>query len=166
MNLLAFLDTADRSLDRLMRFAIMGALCLLLLLLTYGMIVRWLPSLDVVVGYEEIIELITVWMTFVGAAVLWREGSLFRVDVLLHAVPDAVARGFDFATQGLMLCFALVFTWQGWVFASENIENTAFLMVSKTSWYMAMPVSGTLMIIYTLAAIWRLLHQPSGQRSR
>ena len=166
MNLLAFLDTADRSLDRLMRFAIMGALGVLLLLLTYGMIVRWFPSLDVVVGYEEIIELFTVWMTFVGAAILWREGSLFRVDVFLHAVPDTVARGLDFATQGLMLCFALVFTWQGWVFASENVETTAYLAGSKTIWYTAMPVSGVLMITYTLAAIWRLLHQPSGQRIR
>jgi TRAP-type C4-dicarboxylate transport system permease small subunit len=164
MNLAALLDTMDRYLDRLMRYAVMGVLCVILLLLTYGMIIRHLPSLAVA-GYEEIIELLFVWMIFVGAAILWREGSLFRVE-FVDGLPAPVSRAFKFVTQGLMLCFALVFTWQGWVFGAGNIETTAFLGWSKTAWYMSLPFSGVLMIAYTLTAIWRLLHQPSGQRRR
>ncbi len=164
MNLLARLATIDHCLDRLMRRAVIGVLCSLLLLLSYGMVIRHLPSVAVA-GYEEVIELLFVWMTFAGAAILWREGALFRVE-FVDGLSPRVSRAFKFVTQALMLCFAVAFTWQGWLFGAENIETTAYLGWSKTAWYMSLPFSGALMIVYTLAAFWRLLHQPSGELGR
>jgi TRAP-type C4-dicarboxylate transport system permease small subunit len=96
-------------------------------------------------------------MTFLGAAVLWREGSLFRVAFLVYALPPRGRRALNLAIHGLMLLFAVVLAYESWDFAAGTIEMTAFLAWPKKAWYMALPLSGGLMIVYSAAAMARNL---------
>ncbi len=43
-------------------------------------------------GYDEIVELLFIWMTFLGAVALWREGALYRVGCLVDRLLPPPAR--------------------------------------------------------------------------
>jgi len=153
------LTKADRALAILLQWIVIACMVTILLMLALNIAVRVFPVFSMA-GFDEIIELMYVWMTFLGAVVLWREGSLFRVETLLANASPSVLKAMQTVILGLSLLFAVLFTYWGWVFASGSIEMTAFLEFSKKGWYMAMPVSGILMVAYSVAGLWRLLAPP------
>jgi TRAP-type C4-dicarboxylate transport system permease small subunit len=104
-------------------------------------------------GYDEIVELLMAWLTFLGAAALWREGALFRVELLEFLLPPRLALWTARLVKLVMLSFAIVFTVQGYEFTAGALETLPFLAVSKQGWYAAMPVAGALMIVYTVAGL-------------
>ncbi|MGH6943674.1 MAG: TRAP transporter small permease [Geminicoccaceae bacterium] len=154
------LKKLDRGVERLLRLAVVAALVAILVLLTLGVFVRLVPLFSMS-GYDELVELLTVWMTFAGAVVLWREGTLFRVDFLLQKLPPRGAQALEILARLLMLAFALVFAYEGWVFTAGSIETTPFLRVSKQPWYAAMPVCGALMVVYGAAGVALALRRAS-----
>ena len=89
------LSSVDRVVQRAGRAVVILAMVAMLALLALGVAIRTFPVIPIpLAGYDEIVELLMAWMTFLGAAVLCGEGSLYRVDVLiglrLHALrrPD------------------------------------------------------------------------------
>lgn len=107
-------------------------------------------------GYDEIVELATFWMLMLGVLTFWREGSLYRVDTLVEALPG-LRWLFEIAVHIVMLAFAAVLTVYGYNFAFGTAEETAFLAINKAYYYAAMPVCGALMFFYTLIALVRSL---------
>ena len=160
----AALAAVDRTLARLLRYAVIAMLAVILVLVALGVFVRLVPLFSMS-GYDEIVELLTVWLTFVGAVALWREGALFRVDLLAPALPPRLGRAVEVAARLLMLLFALVFTYKGWTFTAGAIETTPFLGVSKQPWFAAMPVCGALMVVYALAGVVVAVRAPAPDRS-
>ena len=161
MGAVRFLESLDRACEAVLRHAVSVCIVAVLALLTLGIVSRAVPVFSMT-GYDEIIELLFAWMTFMGAVLLWRDGSLFRVEFLQSMLGREARRILQAGTLLLMLLFAVVFTWEGWVFGLGTIEMTAFLNWPKNAWYISMPVAGTLMILYTLAALWRLARGADG----
>jgi TRAP-type C4-dicarboxylate transport system permease small subunit len=159
--MVAVLQRLDRLTAAVLRWSVIACMLAILVMLTLNIMVRMVPVFSMA-GYDEVIELLYVWMTFTGAVALWREGTLFRVDVLLLTVGPRVRKALEIAILAFSLLFALLFTWWGWKFAAGTIEMTAFLMLPKNGWYMAMPVTGALMTVYTVAALWRSI-SPDGR---
>jgi TRAP-type C4-dicarboxylate transport system permease small subunit len=149
----------DRAILAAIRWGAIASLLFILGLLSLGVFVRAVPIFSMS-GYDEIIELLMAWLTFLGAAALWRQGTLFRVELLELMLPPAGARWTTRIVKLIMLAFALIFTIQGWDFTSGALETVPFLAVSKQGWYAAMPVAGLLMTIY--AVIGLLNDQPLG----
>ena len=152
----------DRLIAAVLRWLVILALTGVLILIALGILARSLPFFTMS-GYDEVIELLVAWMTFAGGVALWREGTLFRVDLasLLPWRPLTIA--IEVATRLAMLGFALVFTYEGWIFTAQSIETMPFLLVSKQPWYAAMPVSGVLMTVYALAALFRPRSTPASE---
>jgi TRAP-type C4-dicarboxylate transport system permease small subunit len=105
------------------------------------------------------VELAFAWMTFLGAAVLWRRRAHFRVDL----VPTMLAgtRAGQFLEIGLSLVsllFLLVFTYEGAVLTLRTAIPSPILALPKALWYLAMPIAGALMVVYTLRDLWHYLH--------
>ena len=146
----------DRVVQRAGRAMVILALVVMLALLALGVVVRTFPVIPLV-GYDEIIELLMAWMTFLGAAVLCGEGSLYRVDVLVGWLPSFAARVLAIGVRLVTLLFALVLTVEGWRVAVLSAETTPFLRFPKSIAYASMPVAGLIMIAYTLAGIGRAL---------
>ncbi|MFA5026949.1 MAG: TRAP transporter small permease [Candidatus Methylomirabilota bacterium] len=142
----------DRWVQQAGRAAVLFALVLITALLGLGILMRALPELTLS-GYDEVVELLMAWMTFLGAALLWREGTLYRVDVLADRLPGRCRLAASLLVQLLMLLFALVFTVEGYRVALLSAESFPFLRFSKSFAYASMPVSGLLMIAYTAAGI-------------
>jgi TRAP-type C4-dicarboxylate transport system permease small subunit len=146
------LAAVDRGIAATLRWGCIAALFGMLALLSLGVAARAFPVFSMS-GYDEIIELLMAWLTFAGAAALWREAALFRVGLVEALLPAPAARLVDRLVALLMLGFALVFTWQGWVFAAGALESVPFLGISKQPWYAALPASGLLMVVYAVAGL-------------
>jgi len=153
----------DLWVQRAGRAAVILGLVCITALLTFGIIVRAFPALSVA-GYDEIVELLVAWMTFLGAALIWREGSLYRVDVLVNRLPAGVAWVVTLFVRLVMLLFAVVLTVQGWRIAVLSAETTPFLRFPKSLAYASMPVAGLLMTVYAVIGLWHLLARLHTQR--
>jgi TRAP-type C4-dicarboxylate transport system permease small subunit len=151
--MMAGLLALDRFVGALCKWGVIIALVALFVLLLLAVIVRMAPVIPIS-GYDEIVEWLFAWLTFLGALALWREGALYRVT-LVDALPMLARRVVEFAIQSLMLLFAVVLMIYGVDFLRNAGETTPFLGIDKSWWYAAMPVTGALMTIYSIVGLWR-----------
>ena len=152
------LSRIDQVVQRTGRTVVILALVAMLALLALGVVVRIFPVIPLA-GYDEIVELLMAWMTFLGAAVLCGEGSLYRVDVLVGWLPAGAARVLGIGVRLVTLLFALVLTVEGWRVAVLSAETTPFLRFPKSIAYASMPVAGLIILAYTLAGLGRALRE-------
>lgn len=148
----------DRVVRGAGRAAVIVALVAMLALLALGVLVRTFPVIPLA-GYDEIVELLMAWMTFLGAAVLWGEGSLYRVDVLTNRLGPQAGRIVRLGVLLVSLVFAFILTREGWRVATLSAETTPFLRFPKSIAYASMPVAGVVMIGYALAGVGRALRE-------
>jgi TRAP-type C4-dicarboxylate transport system permease small subunit len=65
----------------------------------------------------------------------------------------------------LVLAFLGVYTWYGWLLTIQSQGNTSpMLVLPKPLWYAAVPVSGLVMIGYTVARLWPVIGAANGKR--
>jgi TRAP-type C4-dicarboxylate transport system permease small subunit len=150
------LSSVDRVVRRAGQAVVILALVAMLALLALGVVVRTFPVIPLA-GYDEIVELLMAWMTFLGAAVLWGEGSLYRVDVLTNRLGPRAGRIVRLGVLLVSLVFAAILTREGWRVATLSAETTPFLRFPKSTAYASMPVAGAIMMGYGAVGIGRAL---------
>jgi len=130
----------------------------LLLLISAGVFVRFVPISSM--GWaDEIIEFGFAWMVFFGSTVLWRERTHFRVDLIPLRLAGTVAgRILDICLGCLSILFFLILSYEGWILALSVTDRSPILALPKILWYIIVPISGTIMLGYTVRDIWFLLH--------
>lgn len=100
---------------------------------------------------EQISRIFFVWVTFVGAAVLYRERLHVAIDMFVAMLPQAAQRAAAWAIEGLVLVFNLVFFVFGLKLSIDTLGQTyGALDISPASFYFAAPVSAGMMIFYFL----------------
>ena len=142
---------ADHGLAILLRWGSMISFIVLLVLVTAEVLIRFIPLFSL--GWaDEIVELAFAWMVFLGAAALWRSKEHITIDFIPQALAGSMAgRVLEIVVGLLALGFLAVFTWEGWGLTVQAVGNTTpILELPKPVWYAAIPVSGVLMIGYTL----------------
>jgi TRAP-type C4-dicarboxylate transport system permease small subunit len=153
----ALLLRLDRGVAFVCRWTVIACFVGLFLLLSLGIVQRMIPFFKLP-GYDEVIELLFAWMTFVGALALWREGVLYRVDTVERLLPRRGRVALASLIHLAMLSVALLLAIEGWEFLQMSGETTPFLQIDKIYWYAAIPVCGALMAVYSAVALWRALH--------
>ena len=153
----AVLLRLDRGVALACRWIVIGCFVGLFILLSIGIVQRIVPFFKLP-GYDEVIELLFAWMTFVGALALWREGVLYRVDMLERKLSRRGRAALAGLIHLAMLSVALLLAIEGWEFMQMSGETTPFLQIDKIYWYAAIPVCGALMAVYSAVALWRALH--------
>lgn len=141
-----------------------SAVCLTVLLALVSLIVliRFWPV--VALGWEdEVVELAFAWMVFLGSAAIWRSGEHIVIDFIPQALAGTGAgRALEVLIGAAMLGFLGVFTWYGWLLTLQSQGNTSpMLVLPRPLWYAAVPVSGVVMIGYTLVRMVKAFGQPS-----
>lgn len=152
--MLAVLQRTDRIIGFICKWGVIGCLLGLFFLLLLAVVVRIVPFVAIS-GYDEIVELLFAWLTFLGALALWREGALYRVVVIESALAPSARRLIAIGTQTLMLLFALTMVIKGYEFLRDAGETTPFLGLNKAYWYLAVPATGLIMAIYSSVGLWR-----------
>ncbi len=152
----AFLKKSEQAFAQIMRWG--GIVCLvgLLFFVSAGVFVRFVPISSM--GWaDEIIEFGFAWMVFLGVAVLWRGRSHFRVEVLPERLAEKKSgRMLEILLSLCALVFLLVFTYEGGLLAIRATDRSPILELPRTLWYMILPISGAIMIGYTLRDLWLL----------
>ncbi len=150
------LGRLDAAVARWLRVGIIAAVVLIQALLTFNILARFVPVITTV-WTEEVIEFLFAWVVFLGAALLYREGVLFRVELAESALPPALRRPLWVVIQACMLVFAVVFAVEGWQFTRETFVESPFLHLSKVAWHASLPAAGMLLVAYAVAGLWRAL---------
>ena len=152
---------ADRALDAAMRWISSGCLVVLLGLVSVIVLVRFWPV--VALGWEdEVVELAFAWMVFLGSAAVWRSGEHIVIDFIPQALAGTRAgRALEMIIGVAMLGFLGVFAWYGWLLTLQSQGNTSpMLVLPRPLWYVSVPVSGVVMIGYTIARMVKAFRQP------
>lgn len=153
--MIAALKTADRLLASTCKLAAILCMLGLFVLLGLAIILRIVP-LFTIAGYDEIVELLFIWLVMLTSLALWREGVLYRVVMLENLLPKKPRRLLEILINLAMFGFALVLVVYGTEFMQMSGETTPFLRLDKGWWYGAIPFCGALMAVYSLVWLWRV----------
>ena len=148
----------DRLMGQVLRAVPMICLAALFLLLFVNVIARTL-QLAGFAWFDEIVQGLFAWMVFVGAAALWRERDHFQVIWLPAVLPPQASRILRIFIALIGLCFLLVMTWYGGSLTMRAHALTPILDLPTSLFYAAIPISGAVMIVYSLADLLHLLRQ-------
>ena len=148
---------AESILNHVMRWGSVSCFVGLLLFVAAGVFVRFVPISSM--GWaDEIIEFAFAWMVFLGAAVLWGARSHFRVEILPERLAGKKSgRVLEIFLSLCAFAFLLIFTYEGGLIAIRATDRSPILELPRTLWYMSIPISGTIMIGYTLRDLITLL---------
>lgn len=104
---------------------------------------------------DELIELLFAWMVFVGAASLWRDKGHFAVDLAVQMVKGPRARRtLAVVNESLCVVFLAVFVVEAVVLIIVNASETSPVFgLPRAWWYGVMPVTGSIMIVYSIVRI-------------
>lgn len=105
---------------------------------------------------EEIIELLFAYLVFFGAAALWisrghfRAGNWLETKVLQN---DRARQIFRLVLELTSLVFVIVFFYYSLKLTLFTPAVTNVLAIPKRFFYLCMPVSGAIMIVYSIRNI-------------
>jgi TRAP-type transport system small permease protein len=141
---------AESILDHVMRWGSVSCFVGLLLFVAAGVFVRFVPISSM--GWaDEIIEFAFAWMVFLGAAALWRGRSHFRVEILPEKLAGKKSgRVLEIFLSLCAFVFLIIFTYEGGLIAIRATDRSPILELPKTLWYLSIPLSGAIMIGYTI----------------
>jgi TRAP-type transport system small permease protein len=103
---------------------------------------------------EQVSRILFVWITFVGAAVLYRERLHVAIDMFMAPLPRAARRAVGWAIELLILAFNFVLLLYGLKLSVDTLGQTfGALDITPASFYFAAPVAAGMMIVYFLERI-------------
>lgn len=143
----------DHRLGQVLRVIPIACLALLFSLLFINVIARTF-QLAGFAWFDEIVQGLFAWMVFIGAAALWRDTDHFQVTWLMEALPPRPARALQFVITIIGLCFLTAMTWYGLMLTLDARALTPILDLPTSLFYAAIPVSGAIMVAYSLADLF------------
>ncbi len=144
----------DALIGGLLKSVSVGCLIAISIMMIINVFLRFFPFFSLS-WFDEVIEGFFAWMVFLGAAALWRENEHFAVTFL----PDCL-RGsktgyiLEVSIHLISILFLLVFTYYSLNLTIRAGDTTPILMMPKRLLYLCMPLSGTIMIGYSLRNIF------------
>ncbi|MFY0681609.1 MAG: TRAP transporter small permease [Thalassovita sp.] len=104
--------------------------------------------------FDEVVRGSFAYMVFFGAAALWLKRDHFQVDWLERVLPAGLARwALRSLVAVLSLGFLCVMTWYGWVLFNKANALTPILQIPERLFYAAIPISGAIMVVHTIAGL-------------
>ena len=116
---------------------------------------------------EELARFLLVWLTFLGASVVYYRGANASVDFLYERLGYKGRRTFDIAVHLISLAFFIVMLIYGWEFAHfVRNQYSAALYLPKWIPHSIIPVSGGILVLHTLNQLWRDLAGAGKEEAR
>jgi TRAP-type C4-dicarboxylate transport system permease small subunit len=108
--------------------------------------------------YDEIARGCFVWLTLLGAAVGVKRHAHFRLQIIVDRLSPRLRQATVFLLPLVVIIFAGVLIQQGLVFLDlGKFQQTPVMGLPKTWIYVAIPIGGVLMILYSLGPLWRAI---------
>jgi len=154
-KMLNLLRRVDRFVLALLKAFTILCFILLTLLISANVLVRFFPVVSLH-WFDEIIELLYAYLIFYGAAALWITREHFSVGdwisgrLIRH--PKAI-RAYRLVLECLVLVFALIFFYYSQRLTDMAMDVTNVFAIPKKILYSCMPISGLVMVVYSLRNI-------------
>jgi len=154
--MIALLKAADRAVAALCKAGAVACMLGLFVLLALAIVLRLAPLFSIR-GYDEIVELLFIWLVMLTSLALWREGMLYRVVMFEGMLGPTARRAVEIFINLAMLAFALVLLVYGIDFVQMAGETTPYLRLDKGWWYGAIPGCAALMAVYSVVWLFRVM---------
>ena len=126
-------------------------LAILFLLLAGNVFVRYFP-VTAFYWFDEVVEWTFAWMIFMGAAALWARNEHFKRCWLTERYAGRPAGHLvAFIIELLCLFFLIIFFYQAAKLTCLARDWTPVFNVPRRCLYICMPISGGIMVFYSLA---------------
>ena len=151
-----WLEKLGRLARNVPELAVGGLLVAITILLFLQTVLRYLFAMPL--GWsEEAARFGLIWLTFLGAAVCSKRHVHSRFAVLAERAPRSLRRAMAVLAEGVTLGFAILMVWKGLeIVQRTQYERWIILDVPVSYSYLAVPVSGGLILIYSLKAVRRM----------
>lgn len=145
----------DAMLVSTLRMVCVCCFIILLLLLSGNVLVRYFP-VAAFYWFDEVVECVFAWMVFFGAAALWARDEHFKLKWISGKL-EGTTKGHLFACliELISLGFLLIFAYQAMRLTILARDWTPVFNVSRRYLYGCMPISGAIMVGYSIRNIVR-----------
>lgn len=158
-NALKFLSTTDRVLVFTLQSICVICFCLLLILLAGNVFVRYFP-VAAFYWFDEVVEWVFAWMVFFGAAALWARDDHFRLEWVSTKIKGTrVGYLVSFCLEIVCFFFIVIFCYHASRLTFLAKDWTPVFNISRRFLYVCMPVSGLIMLTYSVRNIVRELRE-------
>ncbi len=146
-----FFNRLDRGVILLLRWICIFLFAAIAVILTLNIIVRFVPIMSMH-WFDEILELLYGALIFYGAAAVWVTHSHFSVGDWISKYLKSVRARFlyRFIVECFSLVFIAIFFWYAFDLLLKTEEQTTAFAMSKKWLYACMPVTGGIMVLYSL----------------
>ncbi len=149
------LVTTDKIIGNTLRVICIFCFSVLFLLLAGNVLVRYFPFMSFH-WFDEIVEWAFAWLVFFGCAALWRENEHFRIQWIQQKLgKNRYGSVIKTLLDLLSVMFFIVLAYQGYRFASRAMDWTSFFNIPRKIIYSCIPVSGAIMLIYSIKDLIR-----------
>jgi len=149
-----FLTRMDKVILYTLKVITITVFVLLTILISANVFVRFVPVVSLH-WFDEIIELLYAYLVFYGAAALWISHEHFGVgDWIEKRIRDQRMRYvYRLIIELLVLCFGVIFFYYSLRLTILARDVTNVFAIPKRVLYSCLPVSGAIMIIYSIRNI-------------
>jgi len=101
---------------------------------------------------EELVRIVIIYSTFVGASVAVNQGAMIRIDAIVQIFPR-LKSGLTFYSNILMLIFAGMMVYYGYKMTHlqfETHQKTIIMQIPLVAIYTIMPVMGVMVFLRTI----------------
>ena len=114
---------------------------------------RWVLN-DPLVWSEEAIQLIYVWVCYLGWAIAERRDSHIRITVLLNALPERGRKWLQVFNHVVCIVFSVLMVFYGIRLVGIGAKRTAIsFKLNYAVVYLMGPISNFLIILYEIAGL-------------
>ena len=150
-NLFVMLNHFDCKLVWVLEWVCITLFAAITVILTLNIVVRFVPFMSMH-WFDEILELLYGALIFYGATAVWVVHGHFSVgDWISKFLPSVRARfAYRLIVELMSLVFIAIFFWYATELLLKTEEQTTAFAMSKKWLYACMPISGAIMILYSL----------------
>jgi len=150
-DFLRTLNRIDQGLVKVLEWICIALFVAITFILTLSIVVRFIPFMSMH-WFDEILELLYGALIFYGAAAVWVTHSHFSVgDWISKFIPSMRGRfAYRLVVELLSLLFIVIFFKYALALMIQTEEQTTAFAMSKKWLYACMPITGGIMVLYTL----------------
>jgi TRAP-type transport system small permease protein len=150
-NMMSSLKRMDKVILITLKVVTITSFVFLTLLISANVFVRFFPIASLH-WFDEIIELLYAYLVFYGSAALWISHEHFGVgDWIGKRIKDRRMRSvYRIIIELLVLCFVVIFFYYSLRLTLLARDVTNVFAIPKRVLYSCLPVSGAIMILYSI----------------
>ena len=153
-NIVDSLKHIDKVILKTLKIVTITSFVFLTILISANVFVRFFPIASLH-WFDEIIELLYAYLVFYGSAALWISHEHFGVgDWIEKRIKNIRMRyAYRMIIELLVLCFVVIFFYYSLRLTILALDVTNAFAIPKRVLYSCLPLSGAIMVIYTIRNI-------------